>query len=309
MEEAARGKPEQEFGQKDQPGYKFYPAVEPDWRVVSEQALSLASRTRDLRIAVTLARAGARQQGIQAYAEALALISGMLDRHWDHVHPMLDSEDDNDPTMRVNALLPLVHSATGLADLRSAKLGALRPPLTVRHVELAAGKATPNDGEPVPTQAGVAQALAEAQQKTPGLLEAMQLAHAEFKRIEATLESKLKASASPNLRPLATILACVAATAVQAQGGAAVPAGADAPAADEPSMPSRGNGDLRSRDDVVRALERACDWIEHNEPANPAPLLIRRAQRLMNKSFLDIIRDLAPAGLDEVEKIAGSAGS
>ena len=52
-----------------------------------------------------------------------------------------------------------------------------------------------------------------------------------------------------------------------------------------------------------------CEWIEHNEPSNPAPLLIRRAQRLMSKSFIDIIRDLAPGGVDEIEKLAGNANS
>ena len=49
--------------------------------------------------------------------------------------------------------------------------------------------------------------------------------------------------------------------------------------------------------DAHRALERVCEWIERNEPSNPAPLLIRRAQRLMSKSFIDIIRDLAPETL------------
>jgi len=48
-----------------------------------------------------------------------------------------------------------------------------------------------------------------------------------------------------------------------------------------------------------------CEWIERNEPSHPAPLLIKRAQRLMTKNFFEIIRDLAPDGLDSVEKIAG----
>jgi len=38
-------------------------------------------------------------------------------------------------------------------------------------------------------------------------------------------------------------------------------------------------------------------------------LLIRRAQRLMDKNFLEIIRDLAPDGLGQVERIAGTEAS
>ncbi|MDQ6640844.1 MAG: type VI secretion system protein TssA, partial [Pseudomonadota bacterium] len=71
----------------------------------------------------------------------------------------------------------------------------------------------------------------------------------------------------------------------------------------------RAAGAIASRDDVFRALDRACEWIERNEPSNPAPLLIRRAQRLMSKNFIDIIRDLAPDGLSQVERIAGTGTS
>ena len=56
----------------------------------------------------------------------------------------------------------------------------------------------------------------------------------------------------------------------------------------------------------MRALQRVCDWIERHEPSNPAPLLIRRAQRLMSKSFLEIMRDLNPEGVHEIEKLAGT---
>ena len=62
---------------------------------------------------------------------------------------------------------------------------------------------------------------------------------------------------------------------------------------------------LRSREDAIRMLDKACEWIERNEPSNPAPLLIRRAQRLMSKNFMEIIRDLIPDGIDQVTRIAG----
>jgi type VI secretion system protein ImpA len=37
--------------------------------------------------------------------------------------------------------------------------------------------------------------------------------------------------------------------------------------------------------------------------------MIRRAQRLMTKNFIDIIRDVAPDGLREIEKLAGLENS
>jgi type VI secretion system protein ImpA len=65
-------------------------------------------------------------------------------------------------------------------------------------------------------------------------------------------------------------------------------------------------GTIASRDDAVRALQRVCEWIERHEPSNPAPLLIRRAQRLMSKSFLEIMRDLNPDGVHVIVKLAGT---
>jgi type VI secretion system protein ImpA len=69
------------------------------------------------------------------------------------------------------------------------------------------------------------------------------------------------------------------------------------------------SGPIRSRDDASRALDAVCAYLERSEPSNPAPLLIRRAQRLMTMGFLDIMRELAPDALPAVEHIAGSPPS
>jgi len=64
-------------------------------------------------------------------------------------------------------------------------------------------------------------------------------------------------------------------------------------------------GELRTRDDAVQLLELVCNFLERTEPSNPAPLFIRRAQRLIKKSFLEIVRDLMPDSLSQLEKLAG----
>lgn len=306
LEEAARGKPEQQFGDT------VIPAQEPDWRQVLEDALPLAQRTRDLRLAVLIVRASAHQQGIQGYASALSLVAGLLEQHWDHVFPVLDADDQNDPTMRLNALAPLVDGATGLADLRNATVGSGRIPLTIRQIELSAGKAEPHPDESVPTAAGITEALKAIEAQTPGVLAALQAPYVELLRIESVLSDKVGAQ-GPDLKPLQLIVRWLNNAASAAEGGASSDSTADADGdTSYDSAPAPGGvstpGALRSRDDVVRTLDRVCEWIERNEPTNPAPLLIRRAQRLMTKSFMDIIRDLAPDGLSQIENIAGPSG-
>ena len=64
-------------------------------------------------------------------------------------------------------------------------------------------------------------------------------------------------------------------------------------------------GTIQGREDVIRALDAVCDYLERTEPANPAPLLLRRAQRLLNKSFVELIADLVPDGVGQVKLIAG----
>src|SRR6185436_1120667 len=70
--------------------------------------------------------------------------------------------------------------------------------------------------------------------------------------------------------------------------------GAPAPAAEAEGSGDGAPGKLKTRADARRMLESVCDFLERTEPAHPAPILIRRAARLLDLSFVDIIRDLAP---------------
>jgi type VI secretion system protein ImpA len=75
------------------------------------------------------------------------------------------------------------------------------------------------------------------------------------------------------------------------------------------SAPGRGKGggsqNIESRDDAIKALKSICAYLERSEPTNPAQLLLRRAERLIDKSFLQLVRDLAPDAVGEVARIMG----
>jgi type VI secretion system protein ImpA len=55
----------------------------------------------------------------------------------------------------------------------------------------------------------------------------------------------------------------------------------------------------------MRRIDEICDYYARSEPSSPVPLLLRRAQRLVGKNFLDLLRDLAPGGVNEMEVISG----
>lgn len=299
LQEAGSAKAEQQYGDT------IIAASDPDWPAVRDQALALAGRTRDLRLAVWLTRSGARLEGLAGAVAGLNLVQGLLERHWDQVHPQLDASDNNDPTARLNALAPLVHPGEGMADLRFAGLVEARGGLTVRAVELTLGRVEAGPGETAPAEEGVVQGGVAALAKAPGLLDLLRSANAAVVGIDTAITEKLGGAAGPDFRPLRALTQVLVTFADRLQAEtaplaeeAAAEGGAAAPAA-------AGLGAIRTRDDVVRMLDKVCEWVERNEPSNPAPLLIRRARRLMTKNFIEIMRDLAPDGVSQVENIAG----
>jgi type VI secretion system protein ImpA len=302
LEQAGAGKPERQYGDS------IFPAEPPDWPAVHEHATALAARTRDLRVAVWLTRCGARMAGLDGVCRGLELVHSLLDHLWASVHPQLDAADSDDPTMRMNALAPLADATTGLADLRAAAIAPVRGAITVRDLELALAGAEAAAGETVPTEPGVLQALQDLLARQPQAAAAARGALAAAESIVALLAERVGQDRAPDLEPLLALLRCVDRAVARARGvdEAAASAEDDGAVAGAPSGGAPSG--IRNRADAVRELERVCDWIERNEPSNPAPLLIRRAQRLMNKSFIEIVRDLAPSGVDQVELIAGPQG-
>jgi type VI secretion system protein ImpA len=135
--------------------------------------------------------------------------------------------------------------------------------------------------------------------------------------IGALLADRLGSTRGADLQPLLDVLAPVAQACAQALEAAApavqeAPAGAVAPdCAAMAAAPAAGAagfvgaGDIRSREEVRQALDSVCRYYERHEPGNPAPLLIRRAQRLIDMSFVEILQDLAPESLAQIRTIAG----
>lgn len=304
MLSTGEGKPESQYGDT------VIAAEPPDWPVLFEQAQELAQRTRDLRVAVWLARSAARVAGFSAAVRGLQLVQGLLEQQWDTVHPVLDASDGNDPTARLNALAPLAHFDGALADLRAAGLTTTRGSLTVRDIELAIGHADALSGETALGEDGALEGTRAALAQQPELAALMLAGSDAAKGIAAAIDVRLGAASGPDFAPLIKLLAVVAKAGRLASGAddaedETAADGAAAGAGRGRSAP----GVIGSREDAISALERVCVWVERNEPSNPAPLLIRRAQRLMSMNFLDIIRDIIPDSIDSVERLAGPGGT
>ncbi|MEJ2375588.1 MAG: type VI secretion system protein TssA [Pseudolabrys sp.] len=296
LDQAAQGKPEQQFGDT------VVPAEEPDWKDVGQRAAALFSRTKDLRVAALLARALTRTEGMPGLASGLNLVRGLLERYWDHVHPALDPDDGLDPTMRLNALAPLADADTLLRDVRSVRFNSVaqHAHVSMREVLIALGK-QPGDSGSVPGLGEIDEIL-RAPQNAEVVAAAGEAVEA-IAGIRRVLVERCGEAQGPDLAELAGLLKAV----IQAAAPAADIA---AEATEEGDAATGGvatgvSSEIRSREDVVRMLDKICSYIERTEPANPAPLLIRRAQRLLTKNFVEIINDLVPDSLSQIQHIAG----
>jgi type VI secretion system protein ImpA len=139
---------------------------------------------------------------------------------------------------------------------------------------------------------------------------ALHEARGHVKAIEALVVDRVGATQPFDLKPLVQSIeslleACDTATGTRQEAAPADGAGVGGQVQDgaRAGMP----GGIGTREDAVRMLDLVCAYLEHHEPSNPAPLFIRRAQRLMAKNFVEIVKDLMPDSLSNLEKLAGEA--
>lgn len=304
LAQAAQGKPETQFA----------PAEPPEWRQVHDISADLFERTRDLRVAMHWGRAHIQINGFSAVPEALRLQLGLLDRFWGTLHPQPDP-DDGDAYARLNVLALLSEVEGLLGDVRSAlviqnrSIGELR----VRDIEVALGKYPARENETPLTRHQVEQMLAAATEQNADLPGQVTDALARLKALSSLLNEQVGIERAPDIRPLHSLLSLV--DQVMPKAGAqddADPddAGNDGESAAEGGKPRAASGKglsgaVDSRADALRAIDMVCDYLERTEPTNPAQLLLRRARRLINKNFLQLMRELAPDALNEVARIMG----
>ena len=285
-------------------------AEEPDWDEVDSLATGLLQRSRDLRVATHLATAWMRTGGMTGWAAGLALIRGLLEDHWDGVHPQLDAEDDDDPTARVNAVSAIANPLGLLTYFRntpfvqSVRLGRF----SLRDLRIANGSMKIDaGGEALPSMAEIEACCLDCpEEDLAGTLDALTRILDEAKAIDRIFNERI-GTAGPDLKPLLTD-SYELKKFVESQAARRNPAMAGDGEGEEPSATGTRSsvpGRIETPQDVQRRIDEICDYYARCEPSSPVPLLLRRAQRLVGKNFLDLLKDLAPGGVSEMEVISG----
>ncbi|HED4107129.1 TPA: type VI secretion system protein TssA [Enterobacter hormaechei subsp. xiangfangensis] len=287
MGQASQGKAEQQFGDT------IIPAEPADWNTVEKLATSLLGRTKDLRVMLALTHAWTRRRGLAGYADGLLLVQEALSRYWEQLYPLLEEYGETDPFYRINALAGLSDKSDLTVAVRNASL--LRSngdEISLRDAQaLLDGSKTECPDYP----GGRPRLIDElARGDQPGT-EAVIVINERLLSIRELLTGHLGESGVPEMEQLLKTVGLVASACQVTDISKLLPnrdAQAEPQAEQQPAA-------------TQLMLEKAKQYFAQYEPSHPAPLMIERVQRLSELNFMDIIRDLAPDGVNQLENIFG----
>jgi len=306
LETLSRGKPETQFSQ----------AEDPDWKEVRDVALDVLGQSKHLAAGVILTVSLVKIGGLEGLRDGLATVRGMTEKYWGDVYPKLDPDDNNDPTERLNILNNLSSAGEPYKFTSHVKQIIMCESPAMGRITLGqimAAKDGGSDPDMNQIQAAFRDAGPDAA-KAALTLVTETIGHAQG--IEGFLDSAIGAGRGVNFESLGKLLdemkRAVEPFAADGEGGAEVPSG-DGPAASGQAPSGRPaarggpgvSGTIQSRADVIKALDLICDYYRENEPSSPVPLIIQRAQRLVDKDFMTIMSDLTPDALTQLQVITG----
>ena len=252
-----------------------------EWSEVLTQGLAVAQRTRDLRVAIFISRAGLHTSGYAGFSAGLELIAQLLETHWEELHPHLEDLDEGLPPTRLNLLAALgVRDSSSLEDsmlneIRGAELVQL-PGLgkfSYRDVLIAQGDLSLAEGEEAVELATIQGALGDADKAiVQATLDAVTACLAHLVRITQSFADALGSAWAPDFQPLNETLTSVR-DFISQHARLAAPAGALVEQDENTGTQTSGgaaagpSGPIASRQDAIRVLGEVSQYFEQHDEA------------------------------------------
>ncbi|MEM6304064.1 MAG: type VI secretion system protein TssA [Pseudomonadota bacterium] len=302
-------------GEERQMGDEIVAGEPPDYSTVIEKAFEVLKYSHDLRAALHMARAELELNGYPGFAKVTSYIRGLLEQYWDTCHPQLDDEDDDDPTMRINAIVGLSDDATIVGPLRRAPLTRSQAfgMVSLRDIDISKGETQAGaDEDRVLDEASIAAAFKDTKPELlQEIFEGAQQALEDIKGIDAVFNDKIPGQ-GPDLSNILKMLQRAVSKLAEETGqyadepeGEAAVEGDAAPMPHGGAPPASAPGVINSPRDVEAALDRIMAYYAMQEPSSPVPTLLARAKRLVGADFMTIMQDMAPDGINNVKLVGG----
>jgi len=306
MELACTGKAEQQFGDT------LIPAEPADWNKVEALASRLLLRSKDLRAMLALTRAWTHLKGLSGYAKGLQLIAQSLQNFWQPLYPALEDSGEVSPHYRINVLAGLSDkSALTLAVRQASLLRSVADEISLRDA-CALLEGSKSDFPDYP--GGRVRLMDELSRSEHPNIHAVKKISECLQTIRLTLTEQFGEAGTPAMDQLIKTVTTVAQacqitplsmmipSASSAEGRQQVAVAMTLP---QPAEFDRHSSALQSRGDALMMLEKVKQYFAEFEPGHPAPLMIDRVQRVIGLDFMDMVRELAPDGVNQLENIFG----
>lgn len=288
----------------------------PNWRDIEKKSLVILQQSKDLQIAIYLLRALIVQEGIPGFRDGLNFLRGLLENYWESVHPQLDPDDDLDPTARINILEELNSFESVLRPLSLASLVESKSvgQFSLRDIQLATDKIEVAEGASKPDINLIKNLFLDTTQtQTPLTYQAVIESIDLIQQIDRFVGEQVGIE---NSADFSALLAQLKETRnVFEQFAVGLGHDTDAESVNEadfddsgvvqPARKQLNVGEINSRKDVLRMLDLICKYYKDVEPTSPVPMLLNRAKYLVTADFMQIIQNLLPDGLTQLEQIKG----
>jgi type VI secretion system protein ImpA len=311
LESLSRGKEETQFSAAEPPDYKS----------LRSRCLELFARSKDLRVAVTLMVASLELDGLSGFRECLVLVKGLLENYWPAFYPQLDPADDNDPLQRMNIVASMAMPVGTYGDSFRILERLRRIPLcdsvqmgrySLADILRAESGTPPPDDKPEVKMPQIDSAFRDSNQEKLGeIYSILSDCVALVQGLDGSVTLTVGARNAPDLTPLsAELTAMRSRVAPFIKAGATAVAGGDLASTTE----AQGNegtqafsleGEIRSREDVLTLLQKICQYYDRTEPSSPVPLVLKRAARLAEMDFMQIMQDLSPDAISQIRIVTG----
>ena len=265
-----------------------------DWPSFLGKVISFFGYTKHLTLGYYASLADLNLSGLSGLADGLTLVRQLLSRYWDDVYPLLDDggvDERNDSLLLFNSA-DMLKSLSALTVARGRQAGSF----TLK-------EAMSSKSSGVPAESLVEAAISETMSDNPDFyvkmgedLEAVRNALSGLKSDLEEADADFDCSFAALEERLGYIESFLSGARSGGGGNESEGDGAGEEASGSGTSSEgiiRVSGEINSRADVVKSLDRIIQYYTRSEPASPVPQLLVRVKRLVDMNFTEIIDEFS----------------
>ena len=263
------------------------------------EARPLLAKTRDLRLLVLLSKVCLLGRELDDFITLMRAVALLLEQNWAEVHPRPEGDDLQPRQVAVESIdvqPTVIMPLQAIPLITHRRLGTI----SFRAQQVSSGVLPPRDGEDSLDPATTDKIIREAE------LPEMVARRDEFIALRDALQAILRTWSTHADGPpidLGKIIELVgkmvafldgAVTTRDPSAGLPAAESAGEDAGDAEAAQRVAVGKITGPAEAAAALTAAGDYFAHHEPSSPTLLLVRQANQLLGKSFLEVMRVLVP---------------